>query len=852
MAEAGEVSAWAKRKEDGNWLSVAQHGADVAAVFLVLMEQPGFRRRMAALAGLSDLDDRIVARLAALAWLHDVGKLNAGFQFKTDAVPPPGLYRAGHVTEARQMAEGRNRTRHILDLDALFPGPPPGPHPLLLAALAHHGRPADEGSSRMSRLWQPVAGYDPLHQASLLVARLRADLPLAFDGGALPDGLARPAFQHAFAGLVALADQIGSNEAHFPVDPARNGEGLGGALEHARKAVSRIGLAVEERRGATAPFDFAAGFGFTPNPMQQAVLEASLDAPLMILESETGSGKTEAAFARFAMLFQAGLVDGLYFALPTRAAAIQLHARITRACKAFLPAGNGYDPVLAVPGYLQAGESRGRREARFQVFWDEGGAEDPARFWAAEDARRFLSAPVAVGTVDQAMLAALAVKHAPMRAAGLMRNLLVIDEVHASDPYMTEVIAALLEAHLAAGGHALLMSATLGAAARCKWLSGRRAEPPPQAEAAASCYPALWLRRADTAECRCLPAEGRRKHVALEARPWLGNEGAVAAEALAAAKRGGKILVIRNTVDSAVAVTEAIEAEGGAEFLLNVEGRPTLHHGRFAREDRILLDQAVEAALGRGRNAGGQIIVGSQTLEQSLDIDADFLISDLCPVDVLLQRLGRLHRHPGTIREEGFEVPHCLMLCPEAPLKPPGLPRHGLGLSQSGGIYPDLRVLEQTRRLVTTHLAWTIPEMNRFLVEAATHPDSLAELEAELGQDWASHGAEVAGKAVAESSHARLLLFPRDAGYEENPRYGSMDESGIRTRIGAQGPEIDLPEGTAGAFGQTVTRLVLPAYLAKGLGEDDEVKVTTETHGFRLEIGGKSFQYGRWGLRSER
>ena len=63
------------------------------------------------------------------------------------------------------------------------------------------------------------------------------------------------------------------------------------------------------------------------------------------------------------------------------------------------------------------------------------------------------------------MLAALQVKHAHLRGSALSRSLLVIDEVHASDTYMTAVIDRLLRGHLAAGGYALLMSATLGARA---------------------------------------------------------------------------------------------------------------------------------------------------------------------------------------------------------------------------------------------------------------------------------------------------------------------------------------------------------------------------------------------------
>ena len=133
----------------------------------------------------------------------------------------------------------------------------------------------------------------------------------------------------------------------------------------------------------------------------------------------------------------------------------------------------------------------------------------------------------------------------------------------------------------------------------------------------------------------------------------------MAALSLRAARDGAKVLVIRNTVSNAVETQEALEQAAGrdSDLLFSVNGIPTLHHSRFAPDDRSLLDSEVEARLGRNRASGGLIVVGTQTLEQSLDIDADLLTTDLCPVDVLLQRIGRLHRHRRGDRPEGYKAP---------------------------------------------------------------------------------------------------------------------------------------------------------------------------------------------------
>ena len=161
--------------------------------------------------------------------------------------------------------------------------------------------------------------------------------------------------------------------------------------------------------------------------------------PLLILESETGSGKTEAALWRFAQLFQAGKVDSLYFALPTRVAASQLYER-TLKFAANMWQATGQEPPLvvrALAGYESADGQNVQKLPHFKVLWADNPDEQKAHTrWAAESSKRFLAAPLAVGTIDQALLGALQVRHAHMRHGLLSRSLLVVDEVHASDAYM--------------------------------------------------------------------------------------------------------------------------------------------------------------------------------------------------------------------------------------------------------------------------------------------------------------------------------------------------------------------------------------------------------------------------------
>ena len=310
--------------------------------------------------------------------------------------------------------------------------------------------------------------------------------------------------------------------------------------------------------------------------------------------------------------------------------------------------------------------------------------------WAAERLKRFLAAPVAVGTIDQALLGAVAVKHAQMRCFCLLRSLLVVDEVHASDTYMERLLVNLLEQHCNAGGEALLLSATLGGAARTRLLLGRgrkakKATPRPD-DAAAAPYPALSWVEGERIVMAGKASRGTSKTVAVEPSLAIAKPEEVARLALDAAEGGAKVLVVRNTVRDAVATVRALHGIAPDHpALFRLDGLATLHHGRFARPDRWRLDRAVEAALGKTGAEHPLILVGTQTLEQSLDIDADLLIADLAPIDVLLQRIGRLHRHVRR-RPAGFESARAFVLTPidfDASLATVGRERisgpHGLG-----------------------------------------------------------------------------------------------------------------------------------------------------------------------------
>ena len=826
-------SAWGKASTGSDETHhLAHHSADVAAVILVLLDQPIWAARASAALGreVSEPEKRC---LAALAFLHDIGKLAPGFQAKA--------WPTGHGLRLRGHLECGWLWAKMPRQDALAGAVAhiarwPGLHEWLAALFAHHGRPVPEPESGEAEQAFPVLStYDWRREERRIGTALLAWFP-EIAVASPPDAV--PRFVHFFCGLLTIADWVASDRRAFPFEPDFRLDYMQTALGRARVRVEEIGL------GCSPPLRGPPSWGLisshrSPREAQRAVGSLPTDERLILLEAETGAGKTEAALWRFASLLAVGEVDALFFAVPTRAAARQLHQRINEALRQMF--GSPPEAVLAIPGQAVAGEARGTRLPDFSVLWEDG-TTTPHR-WAAEHSARYLAARVAVGTVDQVALGGLQVKFAHLRGASLSRALLVLDEVHASDPYMTETQRSMVQAHLDLGGHAMLMSATLGAVARRRW----RNEPPADlSHDAALPYPAVWTSRG----LHPVQADaGGGK--AVEVRVHSGWTGAAAAElAVDAAGQGARVLVIRNTVVRAQETFRACAALAGG-MLLSVGGIPTLHHSRFAAEDRALLDAAVEKAIGKDSSLGGRIVIGTQTLEQSLDLCADLLITDLCPIDVLLQRIGRLHRHRRP-RPEGFAQARAIVLCPEGGLDP--LTRraeNGLGASPGGpslsGVYVDVPGLQATLEQIEGRPVWQIPAMNRELVEAATNPQALEPLAAAHG--WTAYRQRVVGKALAEMRTAGLVTLDRTLPFldHDNEVRCFPDDEKIRTRLGEEGVILTLPEGTIGAFGAPVHRVALPAHWSQGLTGEEMVQVDPGPP-IRMTISDRVLRSGPLGL----
>ena len=843
-SDGSVAQAWAKSPGrqgtiGSSGLSLVDHSIDVAAVVEALLNLPTVKNRLGELAGhpLSSID---VDRLCFLAGLHDAGKVNHGFQAKlrgekayTGHIGPLWaiMGRRAHLIEAhRTIRRDVRRALRASRWQSWFQNDAEE-REFWAVILAHHGNlsPIDKVHPEPA-LWHPRGGYHPIASLTGLVEIMDRMFPgvLAENNSEPLPGQSR--FQHAFAGFVTLADWLGSDKTvfRFPVEGAPSGtKRIRWARDQAAELTRRRWLDPSRARVAATRLsdNFARLFRDlkTPRPAQAALLKAPLPraGQVTVLEAETGSGKTEAALIHFLRLFRESKVDGLYFALPTRAAAVQIHRRINDILKDWL--GEAGPPVgLAVPGYLRVDDvTEGKRlPDGHGVLWPDEDVRD--RAWAVENAKRYLSGAVMVGTIDQVLLGGLRVRHAPFRSGPMLRLLLCVDEVHASDAYMTELLRNVLDQHTSARGHALLMSATLGSLARLRLLGGRvEAHQTPDLSAAASlAYPSL---QRSGERLRPLPRdhrELREKRVTVELLDPEADQSPLMERLKVAADSGAAVLFIRNRVHDARKTFLCLEQTGARLLPCGEVTAP--HHGRFAPADRRLLDEALEQAF---RKRDGVVAVTTQTAEQSLDIDADWLVTDIAPGDVLLQRIGRLHRHERARRPMGFEEPRVTVLAPTQEQFADTVDLHGrvmrgrtlLGI---GSVYENIVGVLATRGWLHKRGVIHIPTDNRPIVEAATHPDGLAKFANDLGGIWPTHLQDVEGKNVAAAGTAKNVAIDWEAPLTENQPIQNLR---AETRLGLKDRCVELPESLPGPFSERVRTLHIPGWMVRDEPEDPVV-----------------------------
>ena len=656
------------------------HALDVAAVAdRVLWREPETTRdAMASALGLDWQDARLW--LLLLAACHDLGKACPAFQGRAPALLV-ALARDGLIATHQGDPTVNHAFVSQVSVAAFLADPQRGGWQKTLARQAaealgcHHGLRADKDTLRQLSLLGGPAG----NERWLAARRYLFDLLLAVFTPGLPPAKTHLSGQDfmRLSGWISFSDWIGSDTNWFPY----GGEDDLADLERwfaersiaADAALDSLGWRIRKPLLAE-DLSFANVFaGLTPRPLQTVVGEAAADMvqpSVVLIEAPMGEGKTEAAWFAHMVLRPKFGHRGLYLALPSRATGNAMFSRVA----AFL-ANPALDPVGHIPIDVQllhgaASLNREYQDLRLAgVYGDGGNGAVAASAWFNHKKRALLS-EYGVGTVDQALLAILPMRHNFVRLWGLANRVVVLDEVHAYDAYTTDLIILLAQWLQALGSTLLLLSATMHPAFRRALAARLGSALPEEGEAV---YPRLTVFTPGRAKQYTFAADPElRRVVRLQKAPTsldgiFGELGRIPECCHA--------LALVNTVDRAQALYclfppgKSIVHRGVTVGKQLSDGREIyLFHSRYPADERQAREDYLLSVFGRDGDRGtGRVLVATQVAEQSLDVDFDVMLSDLAPVDLLLQRAGRLWRHKRECRPIGEPVLHVAGLAGDLP-----------------------------------------------------------------------------------------------------------------------------------------------------------------------------------------
>ncbi len=789
MTEANYYAYWGKARAGQSAAApyhlLVYHSLDVAACGQQLLKLPRFS--VSALAEQLGWPLVSVERVAIFFWLiHDLGKFARAFQNLAPNLAPDLV----PAVKAKRYSQRHDCLGWLLWRDQLsweFPQQrlPQAEHEFWAVwartAFGHHGQPPREQDGSLPLESSDFYLEQDQHAAQALVAELAEwwlDIPLPTPTRAQLAVLRR--YSWRLAGLAVLADWLGSNPQYFPyqTQPMPLRDYWASIQTAAQQAVSNAGLSAQPIQPWQGAVALLGEYLQQPTPLQHYAthMELSATPQLFLLEDVTGAGKTEAALILSQRLMAAGLAQGLYFALPTMATANQMYQRVGIAYRRFyqpqaqpsLILAHGARQLVAV--FRQSILQGFTPEQNYQSHELSAGAQCQA--WLADNRKKALLADVGVGTLDQALLAVMSARHQALRLLGLGDKLLIVDEVHAYDRYMLTLLKCLLTAHAQQGGSAILLSATLPAQLRAELIAaferGRGIAPSKVPDDLR--YPLLTHVGAEvsTHACATRPELERRVEVA-----FLHQEAAALQQVLAAAAAGQAVCWIRNTVDDARCAYAAIRAHIPNSLLF---------HSRFAMGDRLAIEAQVLQRFGKAstfEQRQGQVLIATQVVEQSLDLDFDCLISDLAPIDLLIQRAGRLQRHQRTHTRP---APCLWLLCPEWS-EQPSADWYSRLFPSACYVYPDVgrlwltqAVLQQARALMSPGVVGQVGAV-RYLVEAVYGVE-----DEQLPAAFARASRELAGKNLAKASQAHYNALDLTQGYQQENGYWEDDRL-VLTRL---------------------------------------------------------------------
>lgn len=683
---------WAKKSKDDRllWLPLIMHLADSAALAQILWQQwlPDGVKHVIADGIAGEVAEQLFIFLAAA---HDIGKATPVFQAKNavfsrsdldDRIEEKLISACLPIKPYCNFTQA-DKTPHALATQLLLEQAGCDRNIAVILG-AHHGKPPS--NIILNQFGISVYGENfylskENKKTWTVVQREFIDFALDMASFSSIGEIPKPsmAAQVLLSGLVIMTDWIASNEHYFPYILLDDPPDFLSSKARVQTAWRKMGLPIPWRASNTwmnadlyrERFDDSTR-KFIPNTFQSAVAQtvSNIHVPgILVLEAPMGVGKTEAALVAAEVFAYQAKRTGVFFALPTQATSDGIFPRLLNWLKQLNDSEHSVQLVHGKAQFNEDYEELKHFEGSTNVGNDEGGAIVYGWF---EGQKKSMLADFVVGTVDQLLLAGLRQKHVMLRHLGLANKIVVIDECHAYDAYMSRYLDMALRWLGAYHVPVIVLSATMPAKKRQMVIDS-------------------YLNRDSTPKCLCDPL-GRRTNISTQQTKWIecrdyplitytdrgdikqkniSTDGVsqevqldfIADDALAdnlenLLSSGGCAGVIVNTVKRAQKLEQVLRERFSNETV-------QLLHSRFLAPDRIEKERRLLKELGKPRKGtlrpSKRIVVGTQVLEQSLDIDFDVLVTDICPMDLLLQRIGRLHRHSRT-RPVKLYLARCLIM----------------------------------------------------------------------------------------------------------------------------------------------------------------------------------------------
>ena len=802
---------WGKAKPsaetaEASYHLLPYHALDVAAVTYVLLQKHSFLRRH--LANLMSLpEDQVISWCTFLLGLHDLGKFAESFQqlrpdLRSLLWPNQSIlktnYNVRHDSLGATVWQFYLRDKWLTKYPELEDFTEDVMDNWLNPMFGHHGYPPNT-TERLKNYFttaDQLAARDYFEEWQCLInPNIELVVQLSEQRSWIKQ---QKVLSWVLAGIAVLCDWLGSNQILFryyaldeqgqpPYDLSNYWNNI--ALPAATQAIVQTGL-LPKPQNANQTLSDLFPFISELTPLQAYCQNIPLtpESQLFILEEVTGAGKTEAALILAKRLMMLGQAQGLYIGLPTMATANAMYERMIEAYAKLYQTNCQPSLILS--------HSARHLSKIFQTavlnsqpinsnYQQEENITVQCNRWLADNNKKALLADVGIGTLDQALLAVMPARHQSLRLLGLLNKVLILDEVHAYDAYTNQLLKTLLCFHAALGGSAILLSATLTQEQRLGFIQAFTGKSLAE-QATQQAYPLVThVVQGQLKETALTTREAVKRQVKIEFCHTFeaGLEHIKAAVAL-----GQCICWIRNTVTDARQTYQYLLEQGFASDKIH------LFHSRFTLHDRLAIENCILAYFGKDSNRStrqGRVLIATQVVEQSLDLDFDAMITDLAPIDLLIQRAGRLQRHirddQGKCIVSGQEArnpPILIVFSP--PLTPdPKINWYQAVFPKAHFVYPHTVILWRTSQILAQYQGWRMPEDARRLLEFVYDsneenipPDLLASTQKALGDHYAKQD-------MGSFSSLRV-----EAGYSKSAKWD--EEAKYSTRLGEENHTVYL------------------------------------------------------------